>query len=197
MREEKLKQAANSHFFHTIFYFTPKGGNNSMEVKKMANETVNQENNGTDNANQETKTFTQDELNAIVQDRLKREREKYADYDVIKSKAAKFDESEEASKTELQKAQEKVSSLEVELNELKKNNSVREIRAKVAKETNVPEDLLTADTEEACKKQAELILKFAKPDKYPDVHDAGEVRDHQTSETRDQFAEWFDKSLKK
>ena len=54
---------------------------------------------------EESKTFTQDELNAIVSDRLKREREKYADYESLKEKATKLDEIEEASKTELQKPQ--------------------------------------------------------------------------------------------
>ena len=43
---------------------------------------------GTDNQNiqegaqtPDTKTFTQAELDAVVKDRLKREREKYSDYD--------------------------------------------------------------------------------------------------------------------
>lgn len=41
----------------------------------------------------------------FIQDRLTRERGKYADYETLKVKAAKFDEAEEAGKTELQKAQ--------------------------------------------------------------------------------------------
>ena len=47
-------------------------------------ETVNQEANGTAAAQQEPRTFTQDEVNAIVADRLTRERAKYADYDDLK-----------------------------------------------------------------------------------------------------------------
>lgn len=50
------------------------------------------------------KTFAQDEVDRIVQDRLARERAKYADYEDFKTKAAKFDEVDAASKTELQKA---------------------------------------------------------------------------------------------
>jgi hypothetical protein len=52
---------------------------------------------GTDNQNSqeqtqtEEKTFTQAELDAVVKDRLKREREKYADYDAVKAKATKLD----------------------------------------------------------------------------------------------------------
>lgn len=50
------------------------------------------------------KTFTQEQLDRIVEDRLKRERAQFADYDDLKAKAAKLDEAEEAQKTELQKA---------------------------------------------------------------------------------------------
>ena len=45
-------------------------------------ETVNQ---GQTNES-EQKTFTQDELNAILNDRLKREREKHADYAALKER---------------------------------------------------------------------------------------------------------------
>lgn len=48
------------------------------------------------------KTFTQDELDAIVTDRLRRAVPK--DYEELKAKAAKADEAEEAKKSELQKA---------------------------------------------------------------------------------------------
>ena len=50
---------------------------------------------------------TQEDLDIIVGERLKREREKYADYEALKEKAAKYDQAEEASKSELQKATEK------------------------------------------------------------------------------------------
>ena len=158
-------------------------------------ETVNQgtENNSTDNTQ---KTFTQDELNAIVSDRLKRESAKFADYEDLKAKAAKFDEYEAANKTELEKANERVASLETELNGLKKSNEVREVREKVAKETGVPSNLLTADTEEECKAQAEAIKAYAKPGSYPNVKDGGEVGGHNKRSTRDQFKEWFDEQTR-
>lgn len=59
------------------------------------------------NANQQNtagqqKTFTQEELDAIIAERLGRERQKYADYDSLKQKAGKYDEQQEANKTELQ-----------------------------------------------------------------------------------------------
>lgn len=41
---------------------------------------------------QEQRTFTQSEMNAIIQDRLNRERSKYADYEALKEKAAPLDD---------------------------------------------------------------------------------------------------------
>lgn len=147
-------------------------------------ETVNQE-------NATERTFTQAEVDAIVGDRLKRDRAKYADYDDIKAKAAKFDELEEASKSELQKAIEDRDALKTELDAIKSANALRDIRSKVATETGVPINLLTADTEEACRTQAEAILGFAKPTGYPNVRDGGEVTKVGKATTRQQFSEWF------
>ncbi len=50
------------------------------------------------------KTFTQSEMDAVVQDRLRRNDAKFSDYDDLKAKAARLDEAEEASKSELEKA---------------------------------------------------------------------------------------------
>lgn len=63
----------------------------------------------------EAKTFTQDQVDRIVQDRLARAKATPpADYDDLKAKAAKFDELEQANKTELEKAQERAAQLEKE-----------------------------------------------------------------------------------
>lgn len=53
-------------------------------------ETVNQEQSNRA-AEQPERTFTQSEMNAIIGERLNREREKYADYEVLKDKAQRFD----------------------------------------------------------------------------------------------------------
>lgn len=152
-------------------------------------ETVNQEDNTT--TPEEQKTFTQDELNAIVGERLRRESAKYADYEDLKEKAQKFDEYTESQKTELEKANEKTASLEAELTSLKRANEVREMREKVAKEKGVPVDLLTGDTEEECAAFADKLNAYKKPGTYPNVKDGGEVKGNSGKTTRDQFADWF------
>ena len=151
-------------------------------------ETVNQE--ATENTE---KTFTQAEVDAIVTERLKRDRQKYADYDALKEKAGKYDEMEEANKTELQKAIERGDALQSELEKIKAANTLREIREKVAAETGVPANLLTATTEDGCKEQAKGILEFSTPKGYPSVRDGGEIPAKVGKKsTSDQFAEWAD-----
>lgn len=156
--------------------------------------TTTQEN---DEGTQEAqKTFTQEEMNKIIADRVQRERSKYNDYDALKEKAAKYDAHEEASKTELQKATEKAEKLEAELKGLKKAEEIKGIREKVAEKTGVPASLLNADTEEACTVQAKAILAFAQSNGYPEVRDGGEVRTTSRRTTADQFAEWMKKQTK-
>ena len=154
----------------------------------MGNETVNQE---TQNVSGEQKTFTQEEVNSIVAERLGRDRQKYADYDSLKEKAKQFDELQEANKSALEKANERANKLESELAEIKKANEVRDIRSRISQETGVPLELLTADNEEDCKKQAAAINAFAMPKSYPSVEDGGEVGGTLKQTTSQQFKEWF------
>lgn len=158
-------------------------------------ETVNQEK-ATANQATEQKTFTQEELNAIVNDRLGREKAKYSDYEALKEKASKFDQIEEASKTELQKITDKATALESELKALKKANEIRGIREEVAKTMNIPTDLLTADTKEGCEAQAKSLLAFASAQQgYPTLKDSGEVNPAGEASTRDLFANFVNNQI--
>ena len=136
---------------------------------------------------EESKVFTQDELNAIVSDRLKREREKYADYESLKDKATKFDELEEASKTELEKAKEKATALEAELNGMRKAESVRQLRESVASEIGVPVNLLSGEDEDSLRTQALAIKEYASGNAYPQIKDGGEVDTQTPSSPRNDF----------
>ena len=157
-------------------------------------ETVNQETTKTQAP--ETRTFTQDELNAIVNDRLSREKAKYADYAELKAKASKLDEIEEANKSELQKVSERAAAFEKELNALKRENEIRAIRAEVAKNANIPADLLTADTKESCEAQAKSLLAFASSQSgYPALKDSGEVNHAGEASTRELFASFFNNQI--
>ena len=141
------------------------------------------------------RTFTQAQVDAIVAERLGREKAKFADYDTIKEKADKYDAAEEAGKTELQKATDKANRLQRELDDLKQTNSVNALRARVAAEMKLPAglaDFLTAADEEGCKAQAQKLLEQIKPGGYPTVPDGGSPQMQPNGgSTREQFAEWF------
>ena len=123
------------------------------------NETVTQEARTTAaGGQQEPRTFTQEEVNSIVADRLSRERAKYADYDDLKAKASQYD------------------TTKAQLDALNSANARRDMIARVAAATGCPAELLTGDTEEACTAQAQAITAFAKsqqPAGYPKVKDGG------------------------
>lgn len=66
-----------------------------------------QTNTSTENNDASGKTFTQADVDRIVDERLYDAKKKYGDYDELKAKAAQFDEFQEKNKTELEKANEK------------------------------------------------------------------------------------------
>ncbi len=155
-------------------------------------ETVNQD---TQQVQEETRTFTQEELDRIVGERLQRERAKYADFEALKEKASKFDQIEEQSKSELQKVTERADALQKELDGMKKADAIRLVRESVAQETGVPVNLLHGETKEECEEMAKAILSYAKPSGYPQVRDGGEVRSTTGGSTREKFKEWFDSNI--
>ena len=135
--------------------------------------------------------FTQEDVNRIVAKRVA----KYSDYEALKEKAAKYDEAEEANKSELQKATERADSLQAELNAMKSAEQLRTLREEVSNERGVPANLLTGTTKEECEAQAEQLLNWANPNSYPSVPDGGEPVGTAKKSTRDQFAEHFNQVL--
>lgn len=148
-----------------------------------------QEVNATQNAPQAPeKTFTQADVDRIVAGRVA----KYSDYAELKDKAAKYDEVVEANKSELEKAQERVNSLQSQVDKLQSDA----VRYEVSQATGVPANLLTGATKEDCEAQAKAILDFSKPSYYPVVPDGGEPKVTTGKSTREQFAEWLDSQHK-
>lgn len=153
----------------------------------MVTEPKNQDVNVTQDAENEPRTFTQEEVNRIVSNRVA----KYADYEELKGKAAKFDEAQEAAKTDLQKAQEEVARLQAEVANVRKQKEIRDMREEVSKETGVPASMLAFDTEEECREQAQMIMDFRKnAPGYPTVRDGGEANTVNKGTAKQQFEEW-------
>lgn len=120
----------------------------------------------TSNQEEYTPPATQEELNAIVEKRLSRERKKYADYNSVKDKAAKYDAYLESQKTEDEKQAEKMNVLQQE------NASLRQkiIRNDVAGKFNLPLEvvaMLNGTTEEELTEQAEKLAANLKASPAP------------------------------
>lgn len=141
------------------------------------------------------KTFTQAEVDELIKARLWRETSKYSDYDELKAKAAKFDEQEDANKTELQKAQEKVTALETQVNEMTRERDIANARSKVAKEKGIPVDMLYGEDEATCIEQADKILAYMKQTGSRPVPDGGETHNAGAGTNADKFARWLSDSL--
>lgn len=98
---------------------------------------------------------------------------------------------------ELQQASEAIKALQTELSAMKQAETLRVMREKVSTEKKIPAALLTAETEDACKAQADAILNFAKNGgaSYPQLRDGGEANHSQQLSTRDLFSNWAKDNL--
>lgn len=90
-----------------------------------------------------------------------------------------------------------LAAVKAELDALKAANALRDLRAQVSKDTGVPAELLTGDTEDACKAQAEAIKAFSQaqqPTGYPNMKDGGDVHVSSPKTTREKFKEFMEKT---
>ena len=129
------------------------------------------------------RTFTQAEMDAIIGDRLKRERAKYADYEDVKAKAQQFDAAQEAAKTDLEKAVEERDRLKEQLKEQqeqleqwKAERDRAEQVAKAAAEHGVDPALLARMAGDVDENAAFLKQQLAAQPRYPNLTDKGEPK---------------------
>ena len=120
---------------------------------------------------------SQEQLDGIIKGRLARERErlssKYADYDELKAKAAKFDEAEAAQMSDLEKARKEVEELKAAAEKRDEADRARDLRAKVSKATGVPADLISGSDEESMTAFAKAVAEFAKKPSAPVLKESG------------------------
>lgn len=120
---------------------------------------------------------SQEQLDGILKGRLAREREKaaakFADYDELKAKAAKFDEAEAAQMSDLEKAKKEVEELKAAAAKRDEADRVRDLKAKVSKATGVPADLISGADEESMTAFAKAVAEFAKKPSAPALRESG------------------------
>ncbi|HOY80500.1 MAG TPA: hypothetical protein PLB92_00035 [Rhodoglobus sp.] len=137
------------------------------------------ENQGTTSTSQgsETKTFTQDDINKIVSERLEREREKYKDYGDLKKKAEAHDQLVASQQTEQEKILARAEAAEKRAADLEKAEQDRLERAELAQKIEdwktkiaaeskfegVPASALRGSTEEELREHAAQLKALIPP----------------------------------
>jgi len=99
---------------------------------------------------------SQEALDKIIGQRIDGVKKKYAGFEDLKAKAVKFDEFQEASKTELQKVSERALQLENEL----ASERERAGKATVAAAKGVPVSALSGSTPEEWEEAADALLEW-------------------------------------
>lgn len=115
------------------------------------------------------RTFTQAELDRVVQERLAREREKFADHDELKAKAEKLAELEAANQSDLDKAIARAEAAEksaADAEAARKAAEVQALRARIASDLKVPSKLvkyITGETQEEIEAAAADLAATPQP----------------------------------
>lgn len=128
---------------------------------------MNGENGGNATVGTNSRTFTQEEVNELMGKVRRETRSKYADYDDLKAKAGKYDEAQEANKSELEKALERAKKAEEALEVANATAEKAALVARVSKATGVPAELLHGSNEDELKACAESLLTWNKTAQYP------------------------------
>ena len=136
---------------------------------------------------------TQEQLNAIIGERISRAEqkaaEKYADYDDLKKQNAEFQQ-------QLQAQTEKIKGHKAEiesLNEKVRSYESSSLKTRIALETGLPYKMaerLTGDDENAIRKDAEMMVQLMGNNKTAPLGNP-EPTNIGTASAREQFAEWF------
>ena len=108
------------------------------------------------------KTFTQDQLDHIVGERVAKERAKYGDYNDLKSAAQKLAEIEASKKSEVERLTTERDGVKTEAQRTAEEN----MRLRVALEKGIPAELidrLRGGTKEELESDADQLLELVKP----------------------------------
>ena len=128
------------------------------------------------NQEQAESTFSQEDVNRIVQERLQREREKYSDYDELKTAA------ERAQELEAQTQE-----LTAKVAEFESKEEHRKLVADVAETAGVPAGVLKGDTKEELEAHAEALKSLLQNTTGP-VIPGQEKRPHKVEESDERKA---------
>lgn len=112
---------------------------------------------------------TQEELDNIVKERLRREREKFGDYDDLKERVSKLESENGDLKATVEEKKQTIAKSDAQITELQgqvSNYETASLRTRIALQNGLPYDLsdrLQGADEEALKADAERLACFMRP----------------------------------
>ena len=112
---------------------------------------------------------TQEELDNIVKERIRREREKFADYDDLKKRVSELESENSALKSTVEDDKQTRAGLDAQITELQgqvSNYETASLRTRIALQNGLPYDLadrLQGADEEALRADAERLAGFMRP----------------------------------
>ena len=116
-----------------------------------------------------TAITTQEELDTIVKARLAREKEKYADYDQLKTRVSDLEKENGVLKSAAEASKNSAADYDKQISDLNKQVASYEtasLRTRIALQNGLPIDLadrLQGNDEESLKADAERLASFVKP----------------------------------
>lgn len=122
----------------------------------------------TDTDEKSGKAFTQEQVNALLAEQKRKLGERFADYDDVKTKAAKLDELEQASKSELQKLQDELAATKSELTRFQQEKQIQAWAVEITKDSPIPPMVLRGSTREELEEHFKQLTEIApKPKRTP------------------------------
>lgn len=112
---------------------------------------------------------TQEELDNIVKERIRREREKFGDYDDLKKRVSELESENGALKATVEETKQTIAESDAQITELQgqvSNYETASLRTRIALQNGLPYDLadrLQGADEEALKADAERLAGFMRP----------------------------------
>lgn len=112
---------------------------------------------------------TQEELDNIVKERIRREREKFGDYDDLKKRVSELESENGALKATVEETKQTIAESDAQITELQgqvSNYETASLRTRIALQNGLPYDLadrLQGSDEEALKADAERLAGFMRP----------------------------------
>lgn len=118
----------------------------------------------------EPKSFTQDQVNALLAEQKRKDTAKFADYDDLKAAKTELDKLREESKTELQKALDRATAAESKVASFEAKEQAQQWAGEIVKGSEIPASVLRGSTREEMQAHFDQLKELApKPPKRTSV----------------------------